>query len=294
MSDDVTGASAESSKGVELARIVGTSVDLNREHWDEATAIHARGNVYGIEDFKAGRCQLHRIEVEELGDVAGKMLLHLQCHFGLGTLSWARRGAIVTGVDFSPKAIALARSLATEAGIEARFVESNVYDLPVALSGRFDIVFCSYGVLCWLPDLKRWGEIVASYLEPGGIFYIAEAHPFIRVFPMDNDITDGSTELRPYFPYFHDPAGTRWEPDADYADEAARYTTPEHTWQHSMGDIVNALVTAGLRIDFLHEFPYCLWKVVAFTEPVEGGGFRPGPRFPRLPLMFSLKATKPV
>ncbi len=98
-------------------------------------------------------------------------------------------GAIVTGVDFSPKAIALARSLATEAGIEARFVESNIYDLPEALSGRFDVVFCSDGVLCWLPDLKRWGEIVASYLEPGGTFYIAEAHPFIRVFPMDNDIT---------------------------------------------------------------------------------------------------------
>jgi len=118
---------------------------------------------------------------------------------------------------------ALADILATHLPtIDARFIESNVYDLPAALSGRFDIVFCSYGVLCWLPDLKRWGEIVASYLEPGGIFYIAEAHPFIRVFPMDNDITDGSTELRPYFPYFHDPAGTRWEPDADYADAAVQ------------------------------------------------------------------------
>jgi SAM-dependent methyltransferase len=112
MSDDVTRALAQSSKGIELARTVGAPMDLNRDHWDEATAIHARGNVYGIEDFKAGRCQLHRIEVEELGDVAGKTLLHLQCHFGLGTLSWARRGAVVTGVDFSPKAIALARSLA--------------------------------------------------------------------------------------------------------------------------------------------------------------------------------------
>lgn len=273
---------------------MSTPMDLNREHWDEATDIHARGDVYGIEDFKAGRCQLHRIEVEELGDVAGKTLLHLQCHFGLDTLSWARRGAIVTGVDFSPKAIALARSLATEAGIAARFVESNVYDLPTTLSGRFDIVFASYGVLCWLPDLKRWGEIVARYLEPGGIFYIAEAHPFIRVFPTDDDITDGSTELRPHFSYFHDPAGTRWPPAADYVDTATRYTTPEHTWQHSMGDIVNALVTAGLRIDFLHEFPYCTWKVIAFTERGEPGCWGLGPGFPRLPLMFSLKATKPA
>ena len=273
---------------------MSTPMDMNREHWDEATDIHARGNVYGIEDFRAGRCQLHRIEVEELGDVAGKTLLHLQCHFGLGTLSWARRGAIVTGVDFSPKAIALARRLAAEAGIDARFVESNVYDLPAALSGRFDIVFTSYGVLCWLPDLKRWGEIVARYLEPGGIFYIAEAHPFIRVFPMADDITDGSTELRPYFSYFHDPAGTTWPAPADYADEAARFTTPEHVWQHSMGDIVNALANAGLRIDFLHEFSHCTWKVIAFTEPVEPGGWGLGPRFPKLPLMFSLRATKPI
>src|SRR5713101_9044060 len=130
--------------------VMSTPMDLNREYWDESTDMHARGNVYGLEDFKAGRCQLHRIEVEELGDVSGKRLLHLQCHFGLGTLSWARRGAIVTGVDFSPKAIALARSLATEVGSDARFVESNVYALPAALSGRFDIVFTSYGVLCWL------------------------------------------------------------------------------------------------------------------------------------------------
>jgi SAM-dependent methyltransferase len=269
-------------------------MDSNREHWDEATDIHARSDVYGFEDFKAGRYQLNRIEVEELGDVAGKTLLHLQCHFGLDTLSWARRGAIVTGVDFSPKAIALARSLAAEVGVDARFIESNVYDLPDALSERFDIVFCSYGVLCWLPDLKRWGEIVARYLEPGGIFYIADAHPFIRVFPTGDDITDGSTELRPYFSYFHEPAGTRWPPSTDYADESARYTTAEHTWQHSMGDVVNALVTAGLRIDFLHEFPYCTWKVIAFTEPVERGVWGLGPRFPRLPLMFSLRATKPL
>ena len=115
MPDDVTRAPAQSSERIELERTVGTPTDLNREHWDEATDIHARGNVYGIEDFKAGRCQLHRIEVEEVGDVAGKTLLHLQCHFGLGTVSWARRGAVVTGVDFSPKAIALARSLASEA-----------------------------------------------------------------------------------------------------------------------------------------------------------------------------------
>ena len=273
---------------------MSTPGDVNRAHWDAATEIHARGNVYGIEDFKGGGCQLHRIEVEEVGDVSGKTLLHLQCHFGLGTLSWARRGAIVTGVDFSPKAIALARSLARETGIEARFVESDLYALPSSLSGRFDIVFTSYGVLCWLPDLREWGEIVTRYLAPGGTFYIVEAHPFARIFPTADDIRDGVTDLRPMFPYFHDPAGTRWESSCDYADAAAKNPVPEHVWQHSMGDIVNALVGAGLRIDFLHEFPHCTWKVIAFTEPVERGSWGLGPRFPQLPLMFSLKATKPL
>jgi len=273
-------------------------MDVNRQHWDEATDLHARGNVYGIEDFKAGRCRLHRIEVEELGDVRGKSLLHLQCHFGLDTLSWARRGASVTGVDFSPKAIALARSLASECGIDATFIESNVYDLPQVLSGQFDIVlFTSYGVLCWLPDLRRWGQTVARYLAPGGTFYIVEAHPFARVFPTPEDIEEGATELIPMFSYFHDPAGTRWEPSSDYADRSLMATVPEHTWQHSMADIVNALIGAGLSIEFLHEFPCCAWDIVAFAERAEHSGDSRGywelpERFPKLPLMFSIKSTR--
>lgn len=268
-------------------------MDVNREHWDEATEIHARGNVYGLDDFKAGQCQLHRIEVDELGDVAGKRLLHFQCHFGLDTLSWARRGAVVTGVDFSPKAIALARRLTVESGLQARFVEADVYALPDTLSGWFDIVFASYGVLCWLPDLHRWAETVVRFLEPRGIFYIVDAHPFARVFPTDGDLRDGSTELSPVFPYFHDPAGRRWPPDSDYADPTVRYTTGEHIWQHSLADVVNALIAAGLRVDFLHEFSYCAWKVVAFMKRRADGYWGLPAHFPQLPLMFSLKATKP-
>jgi len=267
-------------------------MDINREHWDEATGIHARGNVYGLDDFKAGGCRLHPIEVDELGDVAGKTLLHLQCHFGLDTLSWARRGAVVTGADFSPKAIALARQLAEESGLDARFVEADIYTLSDTLSRRFDIVFTSYGVLCWLPNLSLWGETVARFLEPHGVFYIVDAHPFARVFPTDADLRDGATELSPVFPYFHDPAGTRWPPDSDYADPAARYTTGEHIWQHSLADVVNALIAAGLRIDFLHEFSYCAWKNVAGMERRADGYWGLPARLPQLPLMFSLKATK--
>lgn len=272
-----------------------THSDLNRAHWDNATDIHARGNVYGIEDFKAGECRLNRVEVEELGDVRGKSLLHLQCHFGLDTLSWARRGARVTGVDFSPKGIELARTLARETNIDARFVESNLYALPEKLTEQFDIVFTSYGVLCWLPDIKGWAQIVARYLKRGGTFYIVEAHPFARVFPMDEDIKDGSRELRPYFNYFHEPAGVHWPPGCDYADQTAMQTVGEHCWQHCLGDIVNALIGAGLRIEYVHEFPYCPWKVTAFCEVVEKFSsshayYGLPKRFPPLPLMFSIKA----
>src|ERR1017187_3891408 len=134
-------------------------LELNRRHWDEVTGIHARNNVYGIDDFKAGGCRLHRVEREELGDVSGRTFLHLQCHFGLDTLSWARRGAIVTGVAFSPNAIKLARSLAKEVGLEARFIESDVFPLQSHVSEQYDIVFTSYGVLAWLGDLKTWSAI---------------------------------------------------------------------------------------------------------------------------------------
>ena len=182
-----------------------------------------------------------------------------------------------------------------QSGIDARFIEADLYKLPERLDAQFDIVFTSYGVLCWLADIKRWGDIVAQYLKPGGTFYIAEAHPFARVFPLDEDIKDGSSELRPYFNYFHDPAGMHWDPNFDYADPAAMQTVGEHCWQHSMSDVVNALIAAGLRIEFVHEFPYCPWKVTAFCEVVEQ--FSPShayfglpKRFPALPLMFSIKA----
>ncbi|MCZ7544594.1 MAG: class I SAM-dependent methyltransferase [Anaerolineae bacterium] len=152
-------------------------MESNRALWDEWTGIHAKSAFYDLEGFKAGRLSLDRVAREGLGDVTGKRLLHLQCHFGMDTLSWARLGAEVTGVDFSEKAIALARALSAELSIPARFVCANIYDLPAALDGAFDIVFTSGGVLYWLPDLVRWAEIVAHYLRPGGTFFLADSHP---------------------------------------------------------------------------------------------------------------------
>ncbi len=155
-------------------------METNRRHWDEAVAHHVASDFYDVASFRAGRSSLLPLERAELGDVRGKTMLHLQCHFGLDTLSWAREGAIVTGVDFSTEAIRTARSLAAELDLDARFIETNVYDLPNVLDGQFDIVFASYGVIAWLPDVETWTRIAASYVAPGGTFYIAEIHPLLN------------------------------------------------------------------------------------------------------------------
>ena len=272
-------------------------LQINRAHWDEAAAIHMRGNVYGVESFKAGGCRLQRVECEEVGDVRGKTLLHLQCHFGLDALSWARRGAIVTGVDFSPTAIDAARAISAETGVRAEFICSSIDDLRTALPRKatFDAVFTSYGVLCWLPDLKPWAETIAHFLKAGGFFYIVEAHPTARIFPIDEDMPKAGS-FRPYFNYFHDPAGMRWPGGADYADPSATNRFEQHEWRHSMADIVTALIDAGLIIEFLHEFPFCAWPVVAGCEVIErtdaSKAYWGLPKSqPQLPLMFSLKAS---
>ncbi|HEV2762527.1 MAG TPA: class I SAM-dependent methyltransferase, partial [Pyrinomonadaceae bacterium] len=220
----------------------------NRTLWDASTAIHERSAFYDVPGFKAGKSSLKPVELEEVGDVRGKSLLHLQCHFGLDTLSWARLGARVTGVDFSPEAVRLARSLAAELNLEARFVLSNVYDLPAALGEQFDVVFTSYGVLCWLPDLARWAQTVAHFLKPGGTFYAVEFHPVALT--LDD-------EGRPFkYPYFHSPEPLNFEGAGDYADRAADFPHASYEWFHPLGDIVTSLINAGLRIEFLHEFPF--------------------------------------
>jgi len=195
-------------------------------------------------------------------------------------------------------AIETARRPSIESGVAAEFVCCNLYDVREVLDspGRFDIVFTSYGVINWLPDLASWGSIVAHYLKSGGFFYIAEAHPTARIFPMDEDLPQAGS-LRPWFPYFHDPAGIRWSGSADYADPATVHRVGDHEWQHSMADVVNALIAGGLAIDWLHEFPFCAWRVVAGCEVADRSG--PGPAYyglppsqPQIPLMFSIRARK--
>jgi SAM-dependent methyltransferase len=265
----------------------------NRALWDEWTAIHERSEFYDLEGWKAGRRPLHRFVVEEVGEVAGKDLLHLQCHFGLDTLGWARRGAHVTGVDFSPRAIALARSLAAETGLDARFVQADVLELDRVLDGDFEVVFTSFGVLWWLPDLARWAGVAARFVRPGGMLYLADFHPFSQV--MD-DTGAISPELR--YPYFPSPEPLAFPTKGSYADPDAMVVQPvEYGWAHSIGEIVTVLAEAGLRIEFLHEFPFTLFQAMPFLVESDEDGERtwrlPEPWDGKLPLMFSLKATKP-
>ncbi|MFW6115486.1 MAG: class I SAM-dependent methyltransferase [Chloroflexota bacterium] len=267
----------------------------NRAWWDERVSLHADSAFYDVKAFKDGDLTLMDLERSELGDVAGRSLLHLQCHFGLDTLSWARLGAQVTGVDFSEEGIALARSLSEDLGIEAAFVCSDVYELPAMLSGEFDIVFTSYGVLCWLPDLVRWAEAIAHFLAPGGTFYIAETHPFALVFYDEEDAED----LQVHYPYFQGPEPMRFEDAGSYAEPMAESThRVTYEWTHTLGDVVNALISAGLQIEFLHEFPYACCRMLPFMEQDEDGWWRLTPpdgsawAGDGVPLTFSLKARK--
>ena len=259
----------------------------NRESWDQLTLLHEDAPFYDLEGFRQGKDRLRSIELDELGDVAGQSMLHLQCHFGLDTLAWARRGAIVTGVDISEKAIALARSLSDELHIPAAFFCTNIYQLTDVLSGHFDIVFTSYGVLHWLPDLQRWAAIIAHYLKPGGIFYIVEDHPAFRIFRSNE-----RDRFRAERPYFFSPEPEKFVSKKSYAGVDGE-TQTTYIWNHNMGEILNSLIGAGLRIEFLHEFPYA--ARAKFPHMVQGddGWWRLPERHGTIPFLFSLQARKP-
>ncbi|MHA1770387.1 MAG: class I SAM-dependent methyltransferase [Candidatus Thorarchaeota archaeon] len=258
----------------------------NRTMWDRFARVHFHSEAYRTQKFLAGETTLNSIEIEELGDVREKSLLHLQCHFGLDTLSWARKGARVTGVDFSEEAIRLARKLARESGLEAKFIQANIYELPDIFEETFDVVFTSYGVLCWLNNLKRWAEIIAHFLRPGGIFYIIEFHPLIWVF--DTDAEDG---FKLQHSYFHGAEPLSFEVDGSYTGEKIEPVT-DYEWVHSIGETVNSIIDAGLKIQFLHEFPMSTFQNFPFLKRHDDGLWYYDDSEIQLPLMFSIKAVK--
>jgi 2-polyprenyl-3-methyl-5-hydroxy-6-metoxy-1,4-benzoquinol methylase len=257
----------------------------NLDAWNQMAGIHADSPEYRLAEFKAGENVLKPIELREVGDVRGKSMLHLQCHFGLDTMSWARMGANITGVDFSDKAIALARSISAELKIPARFIQSNVYDAPSALHKQFDIVFTSYGALCWLPDIKRWAETAAHFVKPGGFFYMAEFHPLILM----SDNRRGMTKLENEISYFHT-AMREDPPGPDYSDPS-KIVSETHQWMYRLGDIVSAIAATGLRIEFMHEYAECIYQHFPFMKRGADGQWHI--EGDPIPTIFSIKATRP-
>ncbi len=269
-------------------------LEANRQLWESWTRINLQSSLYDVEAFAAGHGKdLDPIARAGPGDVRGKSLLHLQCHFGMDTIRWARHGATVTGVDFSPAAIAAARALAARMGIPATFVHSSLYEAPSKLNGRFDVVFTSHGVLGWLPDLERWAQVIAHFLAPGGIFYIVEAHPVLQLF---NDRLK-EPDLRLLYPYFHGPEPVREEIEGCYSAPDAPVKSVQHVWLHRMSDIIGALARVGLRIESFDEYPFLAWRFFPWMERRDDGWWHlpehEGLPLGRgsLPLMFSLKAT---
>jgi ubiquinone/menaquinone biosynthesis C-methylase UbiE len=266
----------------------------NEALWDAWTAIHEASEFYDLEGFRQGGIRLRDEEVAAVGDVRGKTLLHLQCHFGIDTLSWARLGATVTGADFSQKAVGLAQRLAADLGIaDARFVRSDLYELPGVLDEQFDVVYTSRGVIGWLPDIRRWAQVVARFTAPGGLFFITEIHPVAQAF--ENEGVEPG-ELRLAYPYWEHRDPLTFEVKGSYADPNADTTgLREHGWDHGLGELVTALIDAGLQIESLVEHPYLEWSADFLVERAgTGRWYLPDSVKGELPLMFSVLARKPA
>lgn len=254
----------------------------NRSLWDAWTAIHESSAFYDIDAFRAGDSTLHSIELELVGDVGGRELLHLQCHFGLDTLSWARRGARVTGIDFSEPAIALARGLAEDQALAAEFLCREVTSLPVEWTDRFDVVFTSYGVLPWLPDLDAWARTIARVLAPDGRFFLVEFHPFATMLDEEGRIRH---------PYFRSDGPARYDLQGSYADRAAPVAHEAFEWAFSLSDVHTALVDAGLTVRRLLEYPFSPFGCYEFLEQTGPHRWEVRGSDVEVPLVFAMEAV---
>ncbi len=255
----------------------------NRDNWNKRVSIHTNSGFYNIEGFKKGQNMLNDIELSELGDISGRSMLHLQCHFGLDSMSWSRLGAKVTGIDFSDEAIQVARDLNAELGLDTEFVCSGVYDLKEHLHRSFDIVFTSYGVIGWLPDLNRWADVISHFLKPGGIFYMAEFHPVIWMF--DDDFTKFS------YSYFNEGV-IEIDQETTYADDKVKLNMKEYSWNHSISEVINALVSHGLSLRHFNEHNYSPYDCFSNTVKNKKGNYFIKGYEKILPMVYSLKAIK--
>lgn len=259
---------------------------INKEWWNAITPVHAKSRLYNLKEFKKGKTSLYQLEQKELGNVAGKTMLHLLCHFGLDSLSWARKGAIVTGVDISSTAIDLAKKLSEETKIPATFLCSDFYHLEKNLNKKYDVVFMSYGVLLWLKDLNKWAKIVHHFLKKNGNLYIVDLHPFTNILSYDFKFAYD------YFdkgPFLDNDSGTY----TDWNKKVDGVKGITYEWSYTISDIMNALLNAGFRLEFFHEFPYTMYnQFPGLMKKNKKGQYILKDKNVKIPLLFSLKARK--
>lgn len=258
-------------------------IEINRRTWNEKTLVHFESDFYNVKDFIVGGSSLNSIELDLLGDISGKKILHLQCHFGQDTISLARLGAHVTGVDLSDKAIEKAQELAETCSVKAKFICCDIYDLEKHLDEKFDIVFTSYGTIGWLPDITKWAKIVSHYLKPSGKFVFAEFHPLVWMY--DDDFT----EVR--YSYFNDAPIIEIE-NGTYAEKDAPIQQEFCCWNHGLADVLQSLINEGLRIENFQEYNYSPYNCFNKTIQIAEKKFHIEPFGNKLPLVYSLSATK--
>lgn len=266
----------------------------NRANWDSRAEAHMFGDYEGKGRLIADKTAISDVlaqDIDRFGDLTGKDVCHLQCHVGTDTIGFARRGANrVVGLDFSAESLRYARELAAQAGADVEFVGANVYDAREAVDGVFDLVYTSVGVLCWLPDVRAWAGQVAALLKPGGTFFIRDDHPMFMT--IGEDVTGG---LRVEQPYFETPEPMTWDDKESYVTTPGApklRNTTNHQWNHSLGEIVTALIDAGLMIQSFEESHHCAWCPWPDLMVKDARGYRLRDNPGRLPLQFAITATK--
>ncbi len=257
--------------------------EINRNLWNNKTDIHIDSEFYDNKTFIDGRNSLNSIELELLGNIKGKSVLHLQCHFGQDTISLNRLGANVTGVDLSDKAIERAKEIATKTNSDAKFICCDIYDLPKYLDEKFDIVFTSYGTIGWLPDLDKWAKIISKFLKPNGKFIFVEFHPVVWMFD------DNFTKVE--YNYFKDEPIIETEVGT-YADLNAPLVQESVSWNHSISEVLNSLIQNGLEIYSMNEYDYSPYNCFNETVECEPQKFRIKHLDNKIPMLYSVVAKK--
>ena len=258
-------------------------IALNKNAWNNKTEVHIASDFYDMKGFIEGKSSLNSIELELLSDISNKKILHLQCHFGQDTMTFARMGAQATGIDFSEKAIEKATEFSKQLNLDTTFICCDIYEAPKCLNEQFDIVFTSYGTIGWFPDLDKWAKVVSHFLKPGGKFIMADFHPVVWMY--DNDFKEV------FYSYFNieqiveDESGT-------YADRYSEIEAKTITWNHPISEILNALITNGIELNSFNEYDYSPYNCFNNTEEFEPNKFRIKTFGNKIPMVYSIKGTK--